>query len=154
MRRARAIWSRIMKVPSERSRLIGLEERVNHRQTVGEHVGQRDRQQITGAAPRNGTVGTAAAILHHAGLDVAVFHHHRVVEHRHVDHAAVAMPGVEVGAENRILFRRRHRDPHFTDDIGIAVEDAPHVAGRPEFVDQDADRNAGSARLAGRSIGN
>ena len=46
MRRARSMWSRIMKVPSERSALVGIEERIDHRQAVAEHVGQRDGQQI------------------------------------------------------------------------------------------------------------
>ncbi len=34
---------------------------------------------------------------------MAVLDHHGVVEHGHVDHAAVAVPGVEVAAEQGVL---------------------------------------------------
>ena len=68
-------------------------------------------------------VGAAPAVFDQAGLDMAVLDHHGVVEHRHVGHAAVAMAGVEIGAEHRILLGGRHRDAHLADDVGIALGD-------------------------------
>ena len=119
MRRARAMWSRIMKVPSERARVLGIEERIDHREAVAEHVGQRDREQVAGAAAVDAAVGPAPAVFDHAGLDVAVLDHHGVVEHGHVGHAAVAMAEVEIGAEHRILLGGRHRDAHLADQVAL-----------------------------------
>src|SRR5206468_16252 len=43
-------------------RLIRLEERVDHRQPVGEHVGERDGEQLAGAAAIDRAVRPAPAI--------------------------------------------------------------------------------------------
>src|SRR5581483_11768844 len=87
-----------------------------------------------------------------AGFDVAVFHHHRVIEHRHVSHAAVAMPGIEIAAKDRVLLGRAHSDPHVTLDVGIAAHDPAHALGRAKIFGDDPHRNAGAAALAGRPV--
>ncbi len=94
-----------------------------------------------------------AAIFDDAGLDVAVLDHHGVVEHGHVGHAAVAVPGIEIGAEHRILLGGRHGDAHLAGDVVVALDDAAHAAGRAEIVGDDAHRNAGAAALASRPVG-
>ena len=48
--------------------------------------------QLVGSNPSLAAVDRARAVLDHLGRDVAVLDHHGVVEHRHVGHAAVAMP--------------------------------------------------------------
>ena len=104
-------------------------------------------------APRRAEVAFAPAIFDDARLDVAVFDHHGVVEHRHVGHAAVAMTRIEVGAEDRILLRRRDGDLHVADDVGVAIEDPPHAARRPELLRDDPHRDAAAATLAGGPVG-
>ena len=95
----------------------------------------------------------AAAIFDDAGFDVAVLHHHRVVEHGHVGHAAMAVPLVEIGAEHRILLRGRHRAALLADDVGVAGHDLSEIARGPELVGDDADGDAGAALVAGRAVG-
>ena len=95
----------------------------------------------------------AAAVFDDAGLDMAVLHHHRVVQHGHVGHAAMAMALVEIGAEHRILLGGRHRAALLADDVGIAGQDLAEIARGPELVGDDADGNAGPALVAGRPIG-
>src|SRR6202042_1366035 len=85
-------------------------------------------------------------------LDVAVLDHHRIVEHGHVGHAAVAVTRIEVGAEDRILLRCRHRDFHVADYVGVAAEDAPQVAAGCEFGRHDPHRHAGAAAFASRPV--
>ena len=84
---------------------------------------------------------------------MAVLDHHRVIEHGHVGHAAVAMAGVEIGAEHRILLRRRHQRAHLADDVLVALGNALHALGRSELVSDDSHRHAGAAGLAGRTVG-
>src|SRR5690606_41537461 len=72
-----------------------------------EHVGQCHREQLV-AATGDAGVGAAPAVLDDAGLDVAVLHHHGVVEHGHVGHAAMAVPLVEIGTEDGILRSEEH----------------------------------------------
>ena len=103
-----------MKVPRERSASVRVVERVDHRQAVVHLVGQADGEEVARAPAGDAAVDAAAAILDDAGVDVAVLDHHRVVEHRHVGHAAVRMARVEVAAEQGVLVgggpvRRRPR---------------------------------------------
>src|ERR1700724_2603493 len=63
------------------------------------------------------------------------------------------MPGIEIGAEHRILLGRRHGDAHLAGDILIALADAAHAAGRAEIVGDHAHRHAGAAALASRPVG-
>ena len=98
-------------------------------------------------------VGAAPAILDDAGLDVAVLDHHRVVEHGHVGHAAVAVAGVEVGAKHGILFRGRRRGAQLADDVGIAGQNFAEIARGTEFVGDHPHRDAGAALVAGRTVG-
>src|SRR3989442_1540732 len=95
------------------------------------------------AAPGNPGIDAALAVFDDAGFDMAVLHHHRVVEHGHVGHAAVAVPPVEIGAEHGILLRRRHGAALFADDVGIARQDLLEIARGAEFVGDDAHGNAG-----------
>jgi hypothetical protein len=84
---------------------------------------------------------------------MAVFHHHGVVEHRHVGHAAVAVPLVEIGAEHRILLGCRHRAALLADDVGVARQNLLEIARGAELVGDDAHRDAGAALVAGRAVG-
>src|SRR4249919_1249693 len=88
-------------------RFLWIEERIDHRQTVAEHVGQRDGKEVAAAAHARAAVGwrqcarrLAPPVFDDAGLDMAVLDHHGVVQHRHVGHAAVAMARIEIGAED------------------------------------------------------
>src|SRR5262245_46131680 len=63
------------------------------------------------------------------------------------------MATVEVGTEYGILLRGRKRDAHLADNVGILSEHAAQVARRDEVVDDDANRQAGAAALAGRTVG-
>ncbi len=79
--------------------------------------------------------------------------HHGVVEDGHVGHAALGVAGVEIGAEEGILVGRRAGGGLGADEVAVALEDAGEVARRGEGVDDDADRDAGAAALAGRAVG-
>ena len=82
--------------------LAGFEERINHRKSVDENIGERHSDQVATLAG-DAAVGSAPAIFDNACFNVAVLDHHRVVEHRHVGHAAVAMARVEIGTEYGVL---------------------------------------------------
>ena len=139
-------------MPSERSCSPRLEEGIDHRQPVAEHVGQRHRHQLVAAAG-DAAVGAAPAVLDDAGLDMAVLHHHGVVEHGHVGHAAVAVPPVEIGAEHGILLGGRHGAALLADDVGIARQNLAEAAGGTEFVGDHPHRDAGPALVAGGAVG-
>src|SRR5204863_8027451 len=94
----------------------------------------------------------APTVFNHPGFDMAVLYHHRVVEHGHVGHAAVAMAMVEIGAEYGILLGGRHRAALFAYDIGVARQDLSQVTRRPEFVGDHTNRHAGAALIAGGAI--
>src|SRR5262249_60692184 len=105
------------------------------------------------APPGDAAVGTGPPKLDDARVDVAVFDHHRVVEHGHVRHAAVAMARVEIAAEDGVLLRRGDQHPHLGDEVAVAVEHAPHVPGGPEVLDHHPDRHARATGLARRPVG-
>ncbi len=84
---------------------------------------------------------------------MAVFDHHRVVEHGHVRHAAVAMTGIEIGAKHRVLFGGRDRRAQLADDVTVARLDFPEVARGAEFVGDHTHRHAGAALVAGGAVG-
>ena len=106
------------------------------------------------AAAGDATVDAAAAIFDDPGFDMAVLDHHGVIEHGHVGHAAIAVPGIEIGAKDGILLGGRHGDPHLADDIVVALDDAAHAARGAEFLGDHAHRDAAAATLAGRPVGN
>ncbi|MGY4333619.1 hypothetical protein ACVWWG_008036 [Bradyrhizobium sp. LB7.2] len=97
--------------------------------------------------------GTAPAVLDDAGFDVAVLDHHGVVEHGHVGHAAMAVTGIEIGAEHRILLGGRHRAALLADDVGVTRDHLAEIAGGAELVGDHSDRDAGAALVAGRPVG-
>jgi hypothetical protein len=97
-------------------------------------------------------VGAAPPVFDHLGVDMGVLDHHRIVEHGHVRHAALAVARVEIGAEQRILLGGRLGVVHGADQVGIALH-AAHVARRLELAGEDAHRDAGAAALAGRPVG-
>src|SRR4051794_35180445 len=84
---------------------------------------------------------------------MAVFDHHRVIEHGHVRHAAMAMTVVEIGAEYRVLLRGRHRAALLSDDVGVACENLAEISRGTEFVGDHPHRDAGAALVAGGAIG-
>src|SRR5438477_7333256 len=107
-----------------------FKKRINHRQPVTEHVSQCHRQQVLTAAGDAAT-SSAPTVLDNPGLDVAVLHHHGVVEHGHVGHPAMAMAMVEIGAEYGILLGGRHRTALFAYDVGVARQDLSQIARWP-----------------------
>ncbi len=133
--------------------LVWIEERIDHREAVVQHVGERDGQQRPGAAAVDGAIGTTQAVLDQPRLHVAVLDHHGVVEDRHIGHAAVAVPAVEIAAEHCVLLGGRHQRAHLADHVGIAFGNAAHASGRAKLIGDDTDRNASPARFAGRPIG-
>src|SRR5260370_36547508 len=139
---------------ADRARVrVGLEEGIDHRQAVAEQVGQGDAEQRTGAVRGSPGLRILAAVFDDAGVDVAVLDHHRIVEHGHVGHAAVAVAGIEIVAEHRILLRGRHRHAHLGGEVRVVVEHAPHAAARAEILDDDPHRYASTAGLASRPVG-
>jgi hypothetical protein len=84
---------------------------------------------------------------------VAVLDHHRIVEHGHVDHAAVGVAGVEIAPEQRILVGGWPVRHDRADDVAVVLEHAPQIGRGLELVDDDAHRDAGAAALAGRAVG-
>src|SRR6266480_4650288 len=132
---------------------VGIEERIDHGQAVAQQVGQCDAQQRTAAVAGPAGLCILAAVFDDAGIDVAVLDHHRIVEHGHVGHAAVAMARIEVAAKHRILLGGRHRHPHLAGEVRVALEHAPHAAARLELLDDDPHRHAGPAGFASRSVG-
>src|SRR6185437_10299668 len=100
----------------------------------------------------DGGIRSAPAVFDQAGIDVAVLDHHGVVEHGHVGHAAVAVAGVEIGAEHRVLLGSGCRRAHVADHVGIALGDASHVARGSKIRDHHPYRDAGAAGLAGRPV--
>ena len=83
---------------------------------------------------------------------MAVLDHRCVVERRHVGHAAIAMPRVEITAKQRILSAARLRPSHRRRDIAIEFGDPPEIAGGTEFIGLDADRNTSPAIFASRPV--
>src|SRR6202030_1160746 len=66
-------------------RFLWIEERIDHRQTVAEHVGQRHGKEVAAAAHARAAVGwrqcarsLAPPVFDDAGLDMAVLDHHGV----------------------------------------------------------------------------
>ena len=104
-------------------------------------------------APTRRPARTTAAVFGQRRVDVAVFDHHRIVEHRHVGHAAVGMARVEVTAEQRVLLARRFVGRCVADDVGIGAQHPLLAGAGTEVGDQDPDRDAGAAVLAGRPVG-
>ncbi len=84
---------------------------------------------------------------------MAVLDHHGIVEHGHVGHAAVGMAGVEIVAEQRILFRGWLRRGDRADEVGVDPAHAALGVVGLEVVNQHPDRHAATAVLAGRTIG-
>ena len=106
-------------MPSERTAEIGIEEGIDHREAVREEVGQRAGDGLPYVAPGDGAVGTAPAVFDDAALDVAVLHHQRVVEHRHVRHAARGVTAVEIAAEQAVLVAGRLRRAEPADQVPV-----------------------------------
>jgi len=76
---------------------------------------------------------------------MAVLDHCRIVDGRHIGHAAVAMPSVEIAAEERILFGCGFRPRHGSCNVAIELRDPPEIPRGAEFTGLDADRHAGAA---------
>jgi hypothetical protein len=81
----------------------GVEERVDHRQTVRQCVGQSAGHEIAIAASGDATVGVGHAVFDDVGVDRRVLDHHRVIQHRHIGHAAISVAGIEIVPEQRVL---------------------------------------------------
>ena len=89
-------------------------------------------------------------VLGHEGVDDAVLHHHRVVEHGHVGHAAVGVARVDVAAEQRVLLGGRRRLQPAGDEVAVGLDHAAQRARRLELAHHHAHRDA---RLAALAIG-
>ncbi len=107
---------------------------------------------ISGELPSPSGVGLQP-VFGDEGLDHAVLDHQRIVEHRHLGHAAVGVARVDIIAEQRILLRARRRRHARGDEIAIDAGDALERAPRHELIDQDAHRHAGRAGIAIGHVG-
>jgi hypothetical protein len=84
---------------------------------------------------------------------MAVLYHKRIIEHRHMRHAALGVAAVEIAAEQAVLFAGRLRRAKPPDEIAVGLRDPTHGGGGPEGVDAYPDRDAGHAGFAGRPVG-
>ncbi|QTK78961.1 hypothetical protein AT6N2_C1176 [Agrobacterium tumefaciens] len=130
-----------------------VEERIDHRQAVAHHVAERHGQQLTAFAGINARAGFADAIFDDASVHVRVFHHDRVIEGRHVGHAAGLVAVVEVAAKQGELFGGGFGRMNGGDDILVGGENASHRFRRLELLGEDANGDAGAAGFTGGSIG-
>src|SRR5437660_3132204 len=101
------MWSRIMKVPSERFSSDGSK---NEYTIDSPSLSTSVSATATSSSPRPVAPGSPPRRRYSMMrvFDMAILHHHRVIQHGHVRHAAMAVALVEIGAEHRILLRRRH----------------------------------------------
>ena len=130
-------------------RLVRIVEAVDHGDAVAEAVAQRDADQrrVAGLRVR------LQPIFGDARLDHAVLDHQRIVEHRHLGHAAVAVARVDIGAEQRILlgaWGRLHARRHH---VAVCPRDPVQRAPGPEGIDQNPHRHAGRAGVAIGHVG-
>ncbi len=114
----------------------------------------RDGDQFAAYAVIDTRAGLAFAILDDAGVDVGVFHHHGVVQRRHVRHAAGLVTVVEISAEEGELFCRWFGTVDGRHEIAICADDAPHRFCRDEALGENPHRHTGATVFAGWSIGN
>ena len=124
------------KLPSERRAASGVVEGIDERQPVGEAVGEADREQ--GPRALLVAVSAARAIFGQHGVDVRVLDHHGEIERGHVGHAALGMPGVEIGAEEDVMLVGRLRRDKGAEQVGVNPGRAALAGGRTEIIDQHA----------------
>src|ERR1700687_4063228 len=147
------MWSRIMKVPSERFSSEGSKNEY----TIDSPSLSTSVSATAIRSPPRPLTPLSTSRRRYSTMRLSTWlsslHHHRVIEHGHVGHAAVAMALVEIGPEYRILLGGRHRAALFADDVGVARQNLPEIARGPELVGDDAHGHAGAALVAGRAVG-
>ena len=111
--------------------------------------GRRAKRRSAAPSPVLGS--GPQAVFGDARLHHAVFHHQRVVEHRHLGHAAVAVARIDIGAEQRILLGARAwlHAAVTTSRLARAMRFSERRG--TEGVDQDAHRHAGRGRRRNRA---
>lgn len=134
--------------------IIGIEEGIDHRQSVAHDIGERHGDQLAFTLLGDEGIRPAAAVFDDLGGDVGVFDHHRIVEHRHFRHAALVVPRIEIAPEQGVLFGRRFRLVDIADQVPVVVPDPAHGFVLLELPGQNPHGNAGPAILAGRPVGN
>ena len=82
-----------------------------------------------------------------------VLDHHGEIERRHVGHAALGMPGVEIRAEEGIVLIGRFGRDKGAHNVGIRPHGPTLALGRAEMVHQHAHRYAGPAALTRGPVG-
>src|SRR3569832_672715 len=128
--------------------LARMEEAVDHRHAVAQHIGQGAGDERARAA----VIGRAA-IFDDLRVDRRFLDHRVFVEQAHVGHAAAGVTGIQIGAQERELLAGGLGNDFAAHQIGVAAVDALEVPGRLELVNKDADADAGVAALAGRAVG-
>ena len=82
---------------------------------------------------------------------MGVLDHHGEIERRHVGHAALGMPGVEIGAEEDVVLVGRFRRDKGADKIGVRPDRPALALRRTKIVHQHAtDTQARQLSHAGR----
>ena len=122
-----------------------IEERIDHREPVGHHVGQRHGDQRL-------VLWLAEPVLDQHRLHRRVLDHVFIVDEVHRRHAATGVTGLEIALEQGELLGRGARLAHRHLDVVVELEDAPVALRGLEFARHDAHRLAGGAAFAGRAI--
>ncbi len=94
-------------------------------------------------------VSSSQPIFDHLRANMRVFHHHRIIEHGHVCHAAITMAHIKIFAEKRILFTRRFSLVLYANEIRISPPDSIHVFSTAKFLGKNTNGNASTASFAG-----
>ena len=130
-----------------------VEEGVDHGEAVAHAVGQRCGNQGSLGLAGDAIAFSPQPVFDDLRVHMGILDHHRVIEHRHVGHAAALVAVVEIAAKQRVLLAGWLRRIFGGHDIGIGRQDAAHGTRGNEFAGKDAHRDAGAASLAGRAIG-
>ena len=124
---------------------VGFVERIDHRQTIRQNIGQADSLKV---------FGFAILILDDAAADGCFFDHGGEFEHIHVGHAAIGVTGIQIAAEQGILFLCRPGTHGVAAQMGIAFQRALLAFGRFELGHFDAGRQTGRTFRTGRAVQN
>ena len=125
-----------------------LEEAVDHRQAVREHVGQHHADQIPGP----GALGWQA-VFDQMGADGRVLDHGDIVVPSHVAHAAARVARQQIAAQQVELLHGGLGLDLGADQIGVALKHTLLRAGGRKAADRHPHRDTGVAALAGGAIG-
>lgn len=90
-------------MPSERFH-VRVEERIDHGQPVAHQIGQGHCNQLAFRLVAYALTGNTFPVFDQPGVDVGVFHHDRIVERRHIRHAAALVTIIQIASKQCELF--------------------------------------------------